>query len=67
MDNGWDEWGKHVLAELSRLNDLCEGVMSGNQKIREDLAGLRVKAGYWGVVGGSIPVVVLVAWIIIKG
>ena len=67
MDNGWAEWGKHVLAELKRLNEACEGLEKGNIKIREDLAGLKVKSGLWGASAGAIPVVIMVLWKMIRG
>lgn len=31
-NSGWNEWSKHVLIELERLNDKLEGV---NQKIQD--------------------------------
>jgi len=29
--NGWAEWSRHVLAELTRLNDSCEQIANENK------------------------------------
>jgi hypothetical protein len=68
--DGWNEWGKHVLTELQRLNTNIEGMETRHSVHREDVAKelgglkseiavLQVKAGLWGVFGGALPVVVL--------
>ena len=74
-NNGWNEWSRHVLAELHRLNDCIEAIpKSFNLKvdyinlalkrIEIDIAKLQVKSGVWGAIGGMIPVVImlLVMW-----
>ena len=60
VDNGWNEWSKHVLKELERLNDCYVKLDNGIQKVREDIVGLKIKSGIWGIIGGAIPVAVLV-------
>ena len=66
--NGWNEWRKHVLAELGRNNSTHDDLqkiivanqtaLTGNfQKILTELAVLRVKAGVWGLLGGIIPAI----------
>ena len=52
-DNGWPEWKKLVLSKL----DTLDRVEENQQIIRQDIAGLKVKAGIWGLVAGSIPVI----------
>lgn len=66
-DNGWHEWSRHVLAELERLNGVCELMRVDIAKVRIDIARLQVKAGVWGLIGGSIPVIIaLILWMMKK-
>ena len=59
--NGWDKWGAHVLSELSRQNDLIEGLRteltSMSMQVCAEISALKVKSGVWGLVGGLIPAV----------
>lgn len=60
--DGWNEWSRHVLAELERLGDECEGI----RKKLTDLCiefqvfktEMRLKAGVWGALAGMLPVAV---------
>lgn len=64
-NNDWDKWSKHILSELTRLADCYEGLQERVNTVREDIAGLKVKAGIWGLIGGAIPVIVgLGIWIL---
>lgn len=65
MDS-WEQWGKHVLSELDRLSDDVAKASDYSQrdhamvrmdlaKVREEIAGLKVKAGIWGAISGLIP------------
>ena len=56
--DGWQEWGRHVLAELVRLNNLYEKQSQRIGEVREDIAGLKVKSGLWGLLGGLIPILI---------
>ena len=69
--NGWNEWSKHVLAELERLNEQYEKITNEIQRVnsrnlkvvqdlRVELATLKVKASIWGATAGMVPVVVLI-------
>ena len=35
--NGWNEWSKHVLKELERLNENYEGLRNMNEEIKTEL------------------------------
>lgn len=35
--------------------------------VRVDIAGLKVKSSIWGIIGGSIPILVLLAINLFKG
>lgn len=63
--NGWNEWSKHVLAELERLNGCYVALDNKLDEVRIDIAKLKVKAGIWGAIGGAIPVVVILGvWLV---
>ncbi len=63
--NGWIEYRKLVLQQLKDLNSAVAGIREEQTKIREAIAGLNVKSGAWGVLGGAIPVVIAVAiWLL---
>ncbi len=57
-NNGWNEWSRHVLAELKRQNDAIENIEKNLGKISIDIAMLQVKAGVWGAIAGMIPVII---------
>jgi hypothetical protein len=57
-NNGWGEWSKYVLKELERLNENYNSLSDKLDKLNVDLVTLKVKAGIWGAIAGSIPVVI---------
>ena len=76
MDNGWSEWSRHVLKELERLNAcyiaLNKKVDENREKtltcvntIKLDVARLKLKSGIIGLLGGAIPVAImlLIKWV----
>ena len=64
--NGWDEWRHHVLAELVRLNSQQGMLSSQFSDMRADLAGLKVKASLWGLVGGILPAVAALVYVLLR-
>jgi len=52
--NGWNEWSKHVLAELERLNDCYERLDSKVTSLREEVVILKVKAAVIGAIAGFV-------------
>ena len=60
-NDGWKEWSKHVLLELKRLNNKLENVDIHVQNTALEIAMLKVKSGVWGLIGGIIPVFILIA------
>jgi len=69
--NGWNEWKQHVLAVLDELKSSNESmkdridsmhieVLDRIAEINIEIAGLKVKSGVWGVIGGIIPVAILI-------
>jgi len=67
MDNGWEQWGKHVLAELERNNTDHAYIKKQLLGIEKNLGELKVKAGLWGVFGGAIPVIIGLGLLLLKG
>lgn len=66
MTNGWSKWENHVLKEIKRLETAHLATLAQVSKVREDIAGLKVKSGVWGIIGGTIPIVIVLAFWIIK-
>lgn len=59
--NGWDQWQKHVLAELARMQQWMGDMAKEQHTMALEIAKLKVKATLWGLTGGLIPVVVMIA------
>ena len=57
--NGWNQWSKHILMELERLNDKLESIDDRLRQVDKDLATLQIKAGFWGALAGSVPVLIV--------
>ncbi len=59
-----EDWLKF---EFERLNNCIEDLRKDVQNLSIDIAKLKIKAGVWGILGGAIPVVIMIgAWIIIQ-
>jgi len=41
--NGWNEWGRHVLAELERLNVAYEALDEKHRTLNENFVALRTE------------------------
>ncbi len=59
-NNSWTEWRQHVLITLTALTEKMDSVST-------DVAQLKVKAGIWGLLGGAIPVVIALVFLMVKG
>lgn len=57
--NGWNTDRKVVLYQLKELESDSKEHGQTLMRIREDIAMLKVKSGVWGLLGGSIPVAIL--------
>ena len=62
----WKEWSKFVLKELARLNDCYDKLAETYVKISTEVAMLKVKSGMWGLIGGAIPVIIGLAYWMLK-
>ncbi len=63
-----------ILEHLARLEDLPERhdkimdtLTEFRIEVKGEIASLRAKSGAWGLIGGAIPVVIGLAYIILKG
>ena len=52
--NGWNEWGKHVLAELERLNAEVAGLRKDLQGLQTKFVAAEVKLAMIGGLAGMI-------------
>lgn len=70
-ENGWNEWSRHVLAELKRLSDAQEKNQEKSEacfsELKVEIARLKVQSGVWGLMGGAIPVAIGLLVYFIKG
>ena len=53
-DNGWSEYSKLVLSELEKHGEKLERMSDQMIRHGEELAQLKVKAGMWGAISGTI-------------
>jgi len=68
--SNWNEWSRYVLAEIQRLDVFCESLLRADaddkadlnaelQAIKIEIAMLNVKSGIWGLIGGLVPVLIV--------
>lgn len=58
MSGEWNEWSKHVLTELKRLEKSSQDISRQLNRIEVEIATLKVKSGFFGAVGAFIAMVV---------
>lgn len=63
----WSEYKRLVLSELKRLHDTIEGIEKAIGKINTEIATLKAKAGIWGAIGASIPILTYILIGLVKG
>ena len=62
----WNQWSRHVLHELERLNEKMDAIGDRMEELGKDVAVLKFKAGVWGVLGGAIVAALGIGTILIK-
>lgn len=65
-NDGWDQWSRYVLEELKRLNKCYESMREDLLKVHTEVVVLRGRAGIWGAVGATIPVIGMLLWQLLK-
>jgi len=64
-NKGWSEYEKLVLSELERHNTLIEHVRKDISLLQTEIAGLKIKSGFWGLLGAAIPIAMAMAFKVI--
>ena len=65
--NGWNEWSRHVLQELVRLNAEQQRMSERMEKVLIEVSALEVKAGIWGALGGLLPALGAILLVLMRG
>lgn len=60
MADDWQDIGQHVIKELERMNDNIEQLKDSMTDVKVDVAMLQVKSGVWGLIGGLVPVIIMI-------
>ena len=73
-DNSWPAYRHMVLSSLERLDerdkrldDKLEKIIRLQEFLRSDIAGLQARSGIFGLVGGLIPVVITLFYLLVGG
>lgn len=70
MPQTWEQESKHILEELKRLNrnldKLNETYQNDKLEIWVAITALKIKAGFWGLMGGAITVLPALAYVVIQ-
>jgi len=66
-ENGWNEWSRHVLAELERLNERIEQISQKQGELLVEIARLQIKSGIWGGLAAAGVVALFIAFEFLKG
>jgi len=53
--------------ELNGIKDEIRMIRECQVQIRVEIAGLKVKAGIWGIIGAAIPTVSAILFMLIRG
>ena len=66
--NGWDQYQRLVLDKLDSHTGWLKSLTRSVSKVETEISALKVKSGVWGILGGLIPVLVLVlVYVFAKG
>lgn len=69
--NGWNEWSKHVLLELERLNTCYSDISKEMNELKIEIASFKIEkkfyAGMWGLIGGIVPVLIMILYLAVSG
>ncbi len=62
----WGKWSRHVLFQIEHQDALREELRKEVIKLQKDVAVLQIKAGIWGGLAGMVPVLLYIAYQILK-
>lgn len=61
----WEEWGRHVIQELQRMNTNIENLSNSHEALKQEtkleIVKLKIKSGLFGALAGAIPVAIAIA------
>ncbi len=57
--NGWNEWSRHVLAELKRHDEVLTDIRNIVNKTHTEVAVLKFKSRLWGGLAGAVSFLAL--------
>jgi len=64
--NNWLEYKKYVVDKLDGHSKNFGEIFKRLGKIEIAIAALKVKAGVWGLIGGAIPVAIIIILFLIR-
>jgi len=65
-EDSWNKYQKLVLTKLEDHDHVLKDITSQLTDIRVDLGQLKVKSGIWGLLGGAIPAISAILFILLK-
>ncbi len=65
-DAGWESYSRLVMTKLDEHEDLLKDISKELTNIHVDIGMLKVKSGFWGLIGGFIPVLIAIILNLIK-
>jgi hypothetical protein len=57
--NGFSEYKREILYRLAKLDERLE-------RMEDEMIKQRMKSGFWGLVGGSLPMALAVLYQLVK-
>jgi len=64
--NSWDEYRKFVVEKLDTHSGYFDEMFKRLGNIEIELARLKLKAGVWGLLAGTIPVAIMIILFLIR-
>lgn len=65
-DDEWKMWSKHVLIELERLNGCLIQKEKKIYRLSQDMAGIKARSGIYGLIGGAVPVCIVLGYMLLQ-
>lgn len=66
--NGWSQWSKYILKELERQGKCINSIKTDINKIRVEIAMIKVKSSLFGILAGAVPaIIMLIVWLVKGG
>lgn len=66
IGNNWNEYKRYVIKKLDTHSENFGEIFNRLGNIEIEIAKLKIRAGFFGLVAGAIPVAIMLAIIIIR-